>query len=1165
MTNRPDSVDSNPSGGTLSLSRIVWASIARDWRVALSVALGVATATTVIVGALLVGDSMRGSLRELTIERLGKTDSLLMPGNFFRAEGVLEGAVPLILFTRGVAEAEQDGKLRRAGKVQLIGCDESFWDLDVAGIRPSQLPDDDGVVLNQSAAQELGVKVDDLITLRLPVEQAVPADSPLGRRDLQSEGLPRMRVLEILPDRGLGRFSVSASQAAPQTVFLSRAIVADVLQREGQANALLTDHSIESEDLAPELSDLDLNLRRVRRGFDSANGESQTIFDYYSLTSDRMLLPESVVERVTETLGGERVKPVLTYLANAIEKLDEDGEVVSTVTYSTITAIDSSDALPLEFDDPGDSSIPVVVNDWTANRLGAEMGTRLRIAYYEPEVENGKEIERFFDATVTGIVPITEPATPYRRSRVAKFDQPPTIYNDPDLTPHVPGVTDQDSISDWDLPFKLTRKVPKEDDAYWNNHRLTPKLFLRLADGQRLFGSRFGQTTGLRIDVGAAEEIDALDVRLRDALREDLPQFGWSVIPIRKQQLSASRGTTPFDGLFLALSFFVILAAVMLITMLFRLGLAQRLTQFGTLLAVGWPPSQVARVSRIEGLWVAGFGVLIGLVGGVGYASAVLWALRSWWVGAVTVPFLTFHWTFLSLTIGAAAGWLVAAITLWITTRSILGVDARTLLSGRDLDRAPNRAAKQGTIYRNVAWILAVAALGVAIGGVLAGGAQATAGGFVGGGMLLLVAGLVAIFSRLRAPRRIDPADAADRSSESYSLTGMASRNATRHPLRSTLTIGLMATASFLIIAISAFRLEPSDEGTGGFDLIASTAQPIYRDLSQTEVQASLLGPDAKLLADAHVVPMRVKLGQDASCNNLYQATRPTVLGVPATMREVTGAWALPGFAWFATAELAENGSPWSLLEQPATGTENDPIPMILDQNTAMYSLQMYAGIGETKSFTYDAGETLHFKVVGLLSNTLLQGRLLIGNDNFEQAFQAVSGNQYFLIANADDEQRTAIAEALESRLGDVGMDVSDSRDVLSRMFAVQNTYLRTFQSLGALGLLLGTIGLSVAQLRSVLERRRELAVLRAVGFTRQRLATMVMSETAWLLVVGIGCGALCAAIAVLPHAVVNGLRPPIVEPLLTILGILVFGLLAGLLAVTRVVRMSLLESLRAE
>jgi len=111
----------------------------------------------------------------------------------------------------------------------------------------------------------------------------------------------------------------------------------------------------------------------------------------------------------------------------------------------------------------------------------------------------------------------------------------------------------------------------------------------------------------------------------------------------------------------------------------------------------------------------------------------------------------------------------------------------------------------------------------------------------------------------------------------------------------------------------------------------------------------------------------------------------------------------------------------------------------------------------------------------------------------------------------------------------------------------------------------LGTVGLAVAQIRSVIERQSELAVMRSMGFTRRRLNLMVMIETASLLVMGIGCGLLCAVIAVLPHAWFAGVRPPIVEPTLIVVGILVFGLAAGLLAMQRISRLPLIDSLRAQ
>ena len=813
----------------LTAASMILAGVRKNWRTSLAVALGVAIATSVIVGALVVGDSMRGSLRGLTIERLGKIESVVAPGGFFSAEnaastlGVDESQLAsVILFDSAVIETVGARKSRRAGTVQTIGCDESFWTLDVSGVTPKTMPGDDSIVLTESLAKDLGVQIGDRVTVRLPVEQAVPADSPLGRRDVQTEGIPRLEVVDILPDRGLARFSLSPAQATPRNVFLSRDLVGEVLEREGQANVALASVEIDDQKLNVSLADQGLSLTRITKTF-----EDQTIFDYYSVTSDRLLVDETAVEAITDALPADSVVPVMTYLANAIERLDESGEIIEEVPYSTLTAIDSSSKLPLNYQKPDDAgdAIPLVLNSWAADDLKATIGMRLRVAYFEPEVENGNEIERYFETVVTDIVPITEPARRYIRDREAVFDKAPTVYNDPDLTPTVPGVTDQDSISDWDLPFQLTREIDsKTDDKYWNNHRLTPKAFIPLAEGRRLFGSRFGETTGLRIDPEVVEGTDELKSIILSATKPVLSDLGWHPRPIRSAQLAASKGTTPFDGLFLALSFFVIFAAIMLIAMLFRLGLVARSRELGTLLALGLQQKQVAKLFLGEGLLIAVIGVLLGVAGGIAYAIFVLAALRTFWVGAVTVPFLTFHATPTSLIIGAMTGLLIGWATLWWTLRSMMRNEAVTLLRGRDASDQLQPGKPVSPWPRRVAFACLVMAIGAGIGGAMSGG-QTAAGGFVGGGMLLLIAFLIFVYEALRHSKR--PAASA----RGYSLEKLARSNSTRSPLRSTLTIGLMATASFLIVAITAFRLQPTDEGTGGFDLVAETAQPLYEDL----------------------------------------------------------------------------------------------------------------------------------------------------------------------------------------------------------------------------------------------------------------------------------------------------------------------------------------------
>ena len=135
----------------------------------------------------------------------------------------------------------------------------------------------------------------------------------------------------------------------------------------------------------------------------------------------------------------------------------------------------------------------------------------------------------------------------------------------------------------------------------------------------------------------------------------------------------------------------------------------------------------------------------------------------------------------------------------------------------------------------------------------------------------------------------------------------------------------------------------------------------------------------------------------------------------------------------------------------------------------------------------------------------------------------------------------------------------------LARFLAVQNTYLSTFQSLGGLGLLLGTLGLAAVELRNVVERRGELALLRAAGFRRRTLAGLLLMENAVLLLAGLGCGVLSALVAVLPHLISGVASIPWNSLAVTLALVLAVGVIAGLAAAGRVLRAPLLAALREE
>ena len=1201
------------------------------YKLLLPVAAGVAVSTAVIVGALLVGDSMRGSLRYIAMDRIGNIDRIVLAPRWFRDESLATAQTmgtnnPLhgfLLVDSVVAEYQirsgEEIQTNRATEMTLLGVDEPFWDM--SRIAPNPLPSKEQVVLNQSLASKLGAGVGDRVTLKVSRQAVVPADSALGKRDNETVALSRWEVVAVIPDESLGRFSLRSDQRPVLNAFVNKAQLQRTLEIEGKINAVATATQSDAtssilDQLQLSLEDLGLSLQHIQRKFPDTNiGEAsgsdpeRVVFEYDQLTSDQMLIQDRVSQAImdhppawakpispTEEWIGPRPRRVITYLANNAEVIatasppsgSEAADTAETkgrgVPYSTISGVSwellgrmlETSGVPTPQPDRDDW---VVINSWMAQQMQAKVGDTIRIDYFLPETVDGTEVERSFDARVVAVAPITEPATPYRRKNPARFDKTPTPFNDPSWTPEVPGITDQESISNWETPFPLTRKIESVDDTYWNEYRLTPKLFVSDTLGQKLFGSRFGSQTSLRFDGWIDREREGAKLGILQAVRKNLDAMGWREIPIREQQVRASSGTTPFDALFMSLSFFVIAAALLLVALLFRLTIEKRASHWGLLIASGWTRPKVRRLLLLESSVIAAIGASLGIPLGLGYAYAMLSGLKSWWVGAITVSFLEFYVRPASLWIGWLCGFLVSIATTWLVTRQLKSVSAAQLLKGKmDADSAGSRPA------RWVVWGAVASAIG-AVGAMVAGQysqGQAQAGAFVGSGMLFMIAGILWLYHSMRSPR---DGVRGGVSIQGMGLSFLSRSSAQRSPVRSILTVSLMAIASFLILSMSLFQAQPDRSGTGGFAYIAKSAQSIQINIDDPKQQRLALATKAQWLEKSQIVNVRVRGGDDASCNNLYQASEPQVMGISARMAAVDrdGSWNSE-LAWFSkpSQQMLESGSsppntpnttsmppsPWLALEKSADGTEKSPVPVILDQNTALWALHLGGYVGEKFSYRFD-GKQVYFETVGVLQNTILQGSLWIGENNFEALFPEISGYRMFLVKpTAPDmlsEDVAKIRTAMEEGWSDEGLSCASTTDILAKLLAVQNTYLSAFQVLGALGLLLGTLGLGVTQLRSALERQSELAAMRAMGFPKNRLVWALSLENGWQLMRGIGIGAGAAILASAPVLLRGQSMSAIGSPLGMLFWVVVLGLFFCVGAALLAMRQPLLASLRAD
>ena len=442
------------------------------------------------------------------------------------------------------------------------------------------------------------------------------------------------------------------------------------------------------------------------------------------------------------------------------------------------------------------------------------------------------------------------------------------------------------------------------------------------------------------------------------------------------------------------------------------------------------------------------------------------------------------------------------------------------------------------------------------LGWAVATGQTANAGAFFGAGALLLIAALAFTSALLTRLERSESAAA-------LTVSGLGIRNITRRRSRSLATATMLACGSFLVLSIGVFRLDENanatqrSSGTGGFALLGESTLPVVQDLN-TKAGREALGLDAKSLDGVSVVPFRVRDGDDASCLNLNRAQKPRLLGVKPDMLVERQAFQ------FATQPdgLVKGFNGWTGLERHFhTLPLGDEIPAIADQNSILWAMGKKVGDIIEYPEPDERGRPVRLRLVGAVANSILQGNLIIAEDEFTARFPSEAGYRYFLV-DAPTNRVADVSATLTRALRDFGLELTPATRRMAQLNAVQNTYLGTFQILGGLGLLLGSAGLGVVVLRNVLERRGELALLLALGFRAKALRWLVLSEHAALLLLGLLSGVVAAGVAVLPSVLGAG-ELPIGALALTLGGVLVSGLVWTWLATVSALRGQLLDALR--
>ena len=1210
------------------MKRKFWATAKHYWQIHLSVMLCTAVATGVLAGALIVGDSMRGSLRNITLERLGSIQHALIADHFFKPDIVnKQNMVPAILLNGTVVAADTES---RASKVNIYGVDNTFFDFwnvqdqDAPDLNKSSNKPFADIIINEALQIELNVKVGDAILVNFPNVAEIHPEFLLGTRDAD-DVIQSLRVIvsDIILTKNAGRFSLQPHQSLPQNAYIAISVLQKVLGQSGKVNAIFTadDDPISADDITLTLDALGLNINVHKNNFD--------------LQSKQYLLEPTFSETALAVTSENEIPtlPTMAYLANTISVEDssqnESTNKLRTIPYSTILAvpmetgefadllsrhISESDSIknaqaveqgripPLTERHVVSTSIStdIILNRWAAEDLGVKIGDNIKITYFSVNAEEEYITEKA-QFLLKAIVPIEGTAA------------------DTDLIPEFPGIHDATNLSEWKptFPFDYSR-VRSKDDAYWDKYKATPKAFIALDTGKLLWKNRFGNLTNIRVGTAPGMDIDATESLFEtEFLRKITPeQIGFQFLSLRSAGLKSAKGSTDFGMLFSCLSFFIIFAAATLVGATFAIGVTQRSREIGILQAVGYRLAKIRRRFLFEGVLIATIGSILGCLLAIGYAQLMIIGLKTWWLPAIGTPFIDLHLSGWSLLIGILVTLVVAMYFIRRVVKKLGKAPTTALLAGEtDFDetsRKPKPHSAKLSVNRSVSLFLGF------LFGIFAGYFSFKDGW---GGFFYSIILLAIVFFILRSKLgsflmdRLGPTQASHQSNTQnklhfigwaialgfgigtiagffgtmliISLDGtriyesvetvikhpitrllgsalailgigwfifdkwLASqrmpkrlsrlrfglKNAAWQPMHSQSSVIIMSFACCIIVAVGVNRHDALPETEYAF--VAESSLPIHNSLNTSEgrIELGFDDEDSLLLAKSEIYPFRVLPGEDVSCLNLYQPQKPQILGAPYSMR---------------------NEEPWHTLFLEH-GQERR-LPAIGDDKSLRWILHHDP---KDDFLTQDEFGNSILLELETVENSLFQSQLIISESDFKKYYPSQSGYQFFLI-KTPPELQSDTQQTLEKTLEDYGFDVTSASERLASFRAVENTYISTFQSLGGLGVLLGTFGLALVLFRNIIERRGELATLRAFGFRRQLLFRMLFLEGCFLLTIGMLIGIVAGIVAILGS---QGQLPsfPWVSLTSTLILILVFGIIANSVAVTVALRSPLLSTMKSD
>ncbi len=1074
-----------------------------------AVFLGTIISTAVLTGSLIIGDSVKLSLRKFVDTRLGKIEYALFTGDrFVRTDLAYSIAKELnikttpIILVNGIAINSDNNS--RINNVQILGIDSSFWNL--SNIVMQEI-DDDEAIISKNTAEKLKLKIGDEILIRVRNAELIPLNAPFV-----SEGEPsvsiRVKIKKIANSNELGRFNLKSNQVAPYNIFLSYSLISKKLELADLANIILTNSNtqIKKEQLNKalkkvwKLKDMGLKIGKLE----------QT--DKFELLSERIFIENTIKKSISSI----NHKTILTYLVNSIKFNNKE------TPYSFISA-NNLPIIPKNM-----TSNEIVINNWLADDLNVTVGDSIDINYFIID-----PLRMLKERTKVFVV----------KKIIATQDS--SINSS--LMPKFPGITDAGNCKEWEtgIPIDLD-KIRDKDEDYWNKYKGTPKAFITIGAGNELWQNKFGSSTSLHFSTNDIS-IDDLEKQIIEKLNPK--DINLNFVELRNIGINAANNSVDFGELFISLSFFVLVAAILLTVLIHSLNTEARLNENGILLSLGFTKKQIIKLRFRESLIVIVFAGIVGSLVGILYNYIIMAGLNTVWQDVVRTKMLEIFIVPKTLFIGTLSGVLIAMFAIYLVTRKKLKQSITNIINKNSADT--HLYKKRNTVFSKLFMIFSIVVSIFFVSYLFVSSSQ-NAEMFLSAGALVMIATIsisnhFLLYTNNRNTTKV------------LNIWQFAIKNAARNKARSISIIIMLTIGVFTILITGANRKtyynseNINNSGTGGYEFWAETSLAILYNLN-TNIGKEKLGLDnEELVNKTKFIQFHRLEGDDASCLNLNQVNNPQILGV--NPKEF---YSRKSFSFAKLIEGANKDKAWLELNKKYG---KNIIPAFADQTVITWGIKK--SIGDTLKYINENGEEINLLLIGGFNNSIFQGNIIIADSIFTKHFPSVSGSQIMLIDT--DENQKELAELLESLLVDYGIVLQKTSDRLAQFNSVENTYLTVFMILGGLGVIIGTFGLGIVLLRNMIERKQEIALFIALGFTKNNVFKLIFLENLLLLIIGYVCGLIAAFIGILPSLLSEAFKIPGTFVFILTLIVLINGILWIFFPTKFAVKNNLISALRNE